>query len=66
VSPAFKRWSTRNRLNAWVQFLSCCAFVLGLDLILGWEMWRFAWLYPFLAFAWVWSPTPHLFIRWED
>jgi fatty acid desaturase len=61
VSPAFKRWGRRDRLMAWTQFVACAAFVVGLGFMMGWEAWRLAWLYPFLAFAWVWSLVVYIF-----
>lgn len=61
VSPAFKRWTDRDRVTAWAQLLACFAFVVGLGFVLGWDAWRFAWLYPFLAFAWVWSLLVYVF-----
>ena len=61
LSPAFKRWTNKDRLAAWLQLLACAAFVVGLGLLLGWPTWRFVWLYPFAAFAWVWSLLVYVF-----
>jgi fatty acid desaturase len=61
VSPAFKRWTNKDRLTAWLQLLACAAFVISLGLVLGWPAWRLVWLYPFLAFAWVWSLIVYIY-----
>jgi len=61
VSAAFRRWSDRDRLTAWAQRLARFAFVVGLGPVLGWDAWRFAWPYPFLAFAWAWSRLVRVF-----
>ncbi|MBX3142847.1 MAG: fatty acid desaturase [Trueperaceae bacterium] len=61
VSPAFKRWSNRDRIAAWLQLLACGLFVVALGWLLGWQAWRYVWLYPFMAFAWVWSLLVYVF-----
>ncbi len=61
LSPAFKKWSGKDRLHAWLQLLACFAFVALLALVLSGPAWRFVWLYPFLAFAWVWSLLVYIF-----
>lgn len=61
LSPAFKKWKNRDRLAAWLQLSACAVFVVGLGLLLGWPPWRLVWLYPFLAFAWVWSLLVYVF-----
>jgi len=61
LSPAFKKWKNQDRLAAWLQLLACAAFVVGIGLVFGWGTWRLVWLYPFLAFAWVWSLLVYVF-----
>jgi fatty acid desaturase len=61
VSPAFRRWTERDRVVAWLQLLACAGFVAVLAVVLGGQAWRFAWLYPFAAFAWVWSLLVYVF-----
>lgn len=61
LSPAFKKWKNEDRVAAWLQLLACATFVFALGLLLGWPTWRLVWLYPFLAFAWVWSLLVYVF-----
>jgi len=61
ISPAFRRWSNRDRLVAWVQFLSAVAIHVGFSQFLGFSAWVFTFGLPIVSFAWIWSLMVYIF-----
>lgn len=61
VSPAFDKWTPRDRMVAWAEFLSCVAFHAMVAVIGGRTAWLYALGLPLLMFAWIWSLLIYVF-----
>jgi fatty acid desaturase len=61
VSPAFDKWTPRDRAIAWAEFLACVAFHAMVAVVFGRSVWLYALGLPLLMFAWVWSLLIYVF-----
>lgn len=61
ISPAFKHWSSRDRLIAWGQFLAGAALYVAVYAVFGGQVLWFTLVLPLLGFAWVWSLLVYVF-----
>ena len=61
ISPAFNKWTWRDQLIAWEQFLACAAFHALVAFAFGIPGWWFTLGLPMLSFAWVYSLLVYIF-----
>jgi fatty acid desaturase len=61
ISPAFKRWSHRDRLIAWIQFLGIVLFHISFIRLVSFSRWLYAFGLPLVTFAWIWSMLVYVF-----
>ncbi len=61
ISPAFKNWTSRDRVIAWAQFASGIAFHTAVYLIGGGEIWLLTLGLPILVFSWIYSLLVYIF-----
>ncbi|MDQ2747054.1 MAG: fatty acid desaturase, partial [Acidobacteriota bacterium] len=61
ISPAFKNWTSRDRIISWLQFLLGISFHLTVYFIGGGRFWLISLGLPILAFSWIYSLLVYIF-----
>jgi fatty acid desaturase len=61
ISPAFNKWTWRDQLIAWEQFLACAVFHALVAFAFGIPGWWYTLGLPMLSFAWVYSLLVYIF-----
>lgn len=61
VSPAFRGWSGKKQLKAFMIFAAGIALHTIIIMTAGGKMWLYVWGFPFLCFAWVYSLLMYIY-----
>lgn len=61
ISPAFKHWTSRDRVVSWVQFLLGVSFHLTIYFVGGFSFWLISLGLPILVFSWIYSLLVYIF-----
>ncbi len=61
ISPAFKGWKVSDRLRAWAFFLIAIGLQVAVAFIFGQRAWLRTFVWPMLAFSWIWSLLVYIF-----
>ena len=61
ISPVFRAWPARLRIQSWLQFGAGIALHLAVGLSLGWAAWFALLGLPMMVFAWFWSMMLYIY-----
>lgn len=61
ISPAFKNWTSRDRVVSWLQFLLGVSFHLVFYFVGGGRFWLISLGLPILVFSWIYSLLVYIF-----
>nr|MBA2620974.1 fatty acid desaturase [Acidobacteriota bacterium] len=61
ISPAFKNWTSRDRVVSWLQFLLGVSFHLTVYFVGGFNFWLISLAFPILVFSWIYSLLVYIF-----